>query len=89
MLKELIEYECPNCHAGYGALERRAGMETACAYCKTGLVIPVGLRPRLVSVGECPLMPASRPGLIRALVEHFRSSFTKLFLALRGYAKRF
>jgi hypothetical protein len=56
MLKELIEYECPNCHAGYGALERRAGMET---------------------------------GLIRALVEHFRSSFTKLFLALRGYAKRF
>lgn len=89
MLKELIEYECPNCHAGYGALESRAGMETTCACCKTAFVIPVGLRPRLVSVSECPLMPVSRPGLIGALVGHFRSSFTKLLLDLRGYAKRF
>jgi hypothetical protein len=38
MLKELIEYECPNCHAGYGALESRAGMETTCACCKTAFV---------------------------------------------------
>lgn len=51
MLKQLIEYECPTCNAEYGAYPEKAGTSHNCGFCKTNFLIPVGLRPREVSVG--------------------------------------
>ena len=71
MYKHLIEYECPTCNAGYGAYPEKAGTNHNCGFCKTDFTIPVGLAPRLVSVGgtsqeeeqaceETSLVPARR-----------------------------
>lgn len=71
MLKHLIEYECPSCEAAYGAYPDKAGTNHNCGFCKTDFTIPVGLAPRLVSVGgtseeeqtaceETSLVPARR-----------------------------
>lgn len=70
MLKQLIEYECPTCNAEYGAYPDKAGTNHNCGFCKTDFTIPVGLAPRLVSVGgtsqeelpceETSLVPARR-----------------------------
>ncbi len=71
MYKHLIEYECPTCSAEYGAYPDKAGTNHNCGCCKTDFTIPVGLAPRLVSVGgtsqeeeqaceETSLVPARR-----------------------------
>jgi len=52
--RQLIEYACPTCNAGYGSYPVKAGTGTNCGNCKTDFLIPVGLRPREVSVGDSP-----------------------------------
>jgi hypothetical protein len=48
--RQLIEYACPTCNAGYGATPEKAGHSTSCGNCNTNFLIPVGLAPRLVSM---------------------------------------
>jgi len=52
MLKQLIEYACPTCNAGYGSYPEKAGIGTNCSNCKTDFLIPLGLAPKEVWVSE-------------------------------------
>jgi hypothetical protein len=52
--RQLIEYACPECNAEYGAIPENAGQQHNCGSCHTDFTIPVGLTPRLVSVGPGP-----------------------------------
>ena len=52
--RQLIQYACPICDAEYGATPETAGHNHNCGHCKTDFLIPVGLRPREVSVGDSP-----------------------------------
>ena len=57
MYKHLIESECPTCKAEFGTLPEKAGHDTTCHYCNTTFPIPVGIQPKLVSVGTDPGRP--------------------------------
>lgn len=48
--KQLIEYACPICNAGYGFLPEKAGSEATCNRCNTNFIVPEGLPSRMVCV---------------------------------------
>ena len=55
--RQLIQYACPECSAGYAVPEHRAGTETDCGYCKAAFTIPTGLQPQLLTVAAGPGRP--------------------------------
>lgn len=52
MVRNLIEYACPKCDAGYGYTAEREGTVSQCRHCKTTFTIPTGLPPREVELCE-------------------------------------
>jgi hypothetical protein len=56
MYQKVIEYTCPGCNAGYGALPENAGHNTSCSKCNTTFMVPVGLTPMFV--------PMNAPGVV-------------------------
>jgi len=49
--RHLIEFACPTCTNAYGALPEKAGQHMTCTNCNTVIPIPVGIQPKLVTVG--------------------------------------
>lgn len=67
---ELIDYACPTCNTGYGALPEMAGSNHHCEHCETDFTIPLGRTPKLVTVCDSPgrtLLPHEAEEVRRSL----------------------